>query len=366
MDFSQIDVVVRVVGVAVLLSLAVLLLRDGRGRRQAVLFMALAVCLGGFLIGNTPDHALRLHGFGAGLAHLLSGYAAVFIWWFCLACFDRGFRLRGPVLAAGLVWIALASADRGVFGPALADRGLSWVLMALGFGMVGHMAWRLLADRRGDLVDSRRNARILVVVLLGGQLLLDLTVDLLMGFDWRPRWFATGQNLAILGFTLWLAGRLLRADPALLTFRATPGEPAHAAARPAPAVDPRLAARLSALIEVERMHLDPELTLDMFVQRMSAPERTVRRLINQQLGHDHFRAFLNACRMDEARRLLADAARADDKLIAIALDSGFASLASFNRVFRASEGCTPSQYRQAQLGAARAAAPPFEEPLAAF
>jgi AraC-like DNA-binding protein len=79
---------------------------------------------------------------------------------------------------------------------------------------------------------------------------------------------------------------------------------------------------------------------------MSAPERTVRTLINHELGYDHFRTFLNHYRVAEARRLLSDRNR-DDKLITVALDSGFASLASFNRAFRAIEGRTPSDYRTA-------------------
>ena len=103
--------------------------------------------------------------------------------------------------------------------------------------------------------------------------------------------------------------------------------------------------RLRVLVEVEKIHLTPDLTFADFVRRMGAPERTVRRLINHRLGHDHFRAFLNACRVAEARRLLADPARAGDKLIAIALDSGFSSLASFNRAFKAVEGRPPSAFR---------------------
>lgn len=355
MEVSQLDVILRAAGATALLCLAALLVRDGGGRTAGRLFAPLAVCLAGFLAGNTPDPALRLSGMAGEVAHLLSGYTAAFIWWFCLACFDRGFRLRGPVLAVGLAWIVIASADRGLLGPALAGLGLSRLLVALGFAMVAHLVWRLLRDRAGDLVETRRQARWLAVILLGGQLLLDLVVDLLLGFDWRPRGFAMAQNMAILGFTLWLAGRLLHADVGRLAFADPAAEPLAARV---PNADAPLADRLRTLIEVERVHLDPELDFAGFVRKMGAPERAVRRLINHELGHDHFRAFLNACRMAEARRLLADPARAGEKLIAIAHDSGFASLASFNRVFRDQEGCTPSAWRAAKSG--------FEERSAAF
>jgi AraC-like DNA-binding protein len=113
--------------------------------------------------------------------------------------------------------------------------------------------------------------------------------------------------------------------------------------------------RLDRLVEVERIHLDPELSFATFVQRMGAPERVVRKLVNHQLGFDHFRSFLIHYRVREARRLLADPHRSGDKLIAIAFDSGFASLASFNRVFRDAEASTPSAYRDAALAARSAA-----------
>lgn len=137
--------------------------------------------------------------------------------------------------------------------------------------------------------------------------------------------------------------------------------------------------RLRTLVEVERAHLDPESTFDVFVRRMGAPERAVRRLINHRLGYDHFRSFLNAYRMVEARRLLADPIRASDKLISIAMDSGFASLASFNRVFRATEAvrlariATPaarqrhrSRCRQACIRVLRSVRLAFEEPAPPF
>lgn len=341
MDISQLDVIVRVAGATLLLLLAILLARDPRTRRVAVYFAPMAVCLVGFLAGNTPDPSLRLTGLLGTFGALIAGYAAAFLWWFCLASFDPLFRPRGGVFAAGLAWLIIASADRGLLGPGLESRGLSWALIALGLGMLAYLAWRLVRDRAGDLVDESRRARLLVVVLLAGQLAADFVVDLVMGLDWSPHGFTILQNSAFLAFAAWLALRLLPV-PA----------PVHAGVRspapsPAQGEEARLVERLRVLVEVEKIHLAPDLDFADVVRRVGAPERTVRRLINHRLGHDHFRAFLNACRVAEAKRLLADPARADDKLIAIALDSGFASLASFNRAFQAVEGRPPSAFRHA-------------------
>ncbi len=317
----------------------------------ALLFPPMAICLSGFLIGNTPDPSVRLSGAPGAIAHFASGCTVVFLWWFCLACFDRQFRPRGGVLAAGLCWIALAGADRIIAGPVPA---LSYILIGLGFGIVAHLIWRLCAEREGDLIQKRYDARAIVAVLLGGLLLIDLMVDLFLGLAWRPLPFAMAQNAAILGFSLWLVGQVLGVRPGVISFAGI--APASPTASPVETgskqcmADNELRQRLLTLIEVDRIHLDPELSFTTFVQRMHAPERAVRRLVNQEMGFDHFRSFLNHYRLVEARRILADSCRSTDKLIAVALDSGFASLASFNRVFRTAEECTPGEFRRAVLG----------------
>src|SRR3546814_81975 len=302
MDLGQLDAAIRIGGITMILLLAWLLFRQrGKIGVPALLFPPMALCLSGFLIGNTPDPSLRLSGAPGAIAHFASGCTVVFLWWFCLACFDRQFRPRGGVLVVGLCWIALAGADRTIAGPVpalsytlvglgfgivahliwrlYAERegdliqkrydaramvalllgglllidlsvdllfgfacfdlrfgpgwgvrgvGLCWIALAgaerpiagpvpalsytrvgLGFGMVAHLIWRLYAEREGDLIQKRYDARAMVALLLGGLLLIDLSVDLLFGFAWRPLPFAMVQNAAILGFSIWLAGQVL-------------------------------------------------------------------------------------------------------------------------------------------------------------
>ncbi|MGB3470839.1 MAG: helix-turn-helix domain-containing protein [Erythrobacter sp.] len=190
----------------------------------------------------------------------------------------------------------------------------------------------------------------MVAVILGGMLFIDLAADALFGFAWRPLAFAMTQNATVFAFGLWLAGKLLTVRPDALTFGVAKGTPppSEIETHSAPLPKDELHRRLSFLIETERVFLDPGLTFASFVERMGAPERAVRTLVNQQLGYDHFRTFLNHHRVAEACRLLEDR-DSDDKLISVAMDSGFASLASFNRAFRAIEGLAPSEYRTAAL-----------------
>lgn len=349
MTIAQFDIGVRVGTSAIILLLAVLMLAHARRLGPpGFLFAPLALCLAGFVLGNTPFDALRPSGMIGQLAYLASGYVVIFLWWFALACFDRRFRLNGVVLAGGALWALVAAADRGLFGEWLGQIGLSRVLVALGFAIIGHLVWRLLSERQGDLIEQRRDARVLVALLLGGMLFVDLAADALLGFAWQPPAFAMAQNLMILAFGLWLATRLLAVRDDVLSF-GLPASTAPTLAARSVADSPQdavLHRRLQALMDDERVYLDPDLTFAQFVERMGAPERTVRTLINRTMGYDHFRSFLNHYRVEQACRLLDQRDR-DTKLIAIAQDSGFASLPSFNRAFRALRGCAPSAYRGA-------------------
>lgn len=345
MSIAQADAAIRIAAIAIVLLLAGLMMRDRRRLGlPGALFPPLALCISGFVACNTPLAALRPSGLAGEVAHALSGFTVVFLWWFCLACFDSRFLLRGAVLGVGVIWVVLAALDRGLLGAEFAGLGLSYLLVPLGFGVVGHMVWRLLKERAGDLIEQRHDARTMVAVLLGGMLLIDLAADALFGLSWRPIAFSMTQNAMVLAFSLWLSGRLLSVRPEVLTFGAAPQGAMTIAPRTRDGAGDDLRRRLVALMDKERVFLDPSLNFAGFVAKMGASDRSVRTLIHHELGHDHFRTFLNHYRVAEARRLMADPQRAD-KLVAVALDSGFASLASFNRAFRLVEGCSPSQYR---------------------
>ncbi|BCI69388.1 hypothetical protein SPKIRA_02180 [Sphingomonas paucimobilis] len=124
MNIGQLDAAIRAGAVGTILLLAWLLFSARRRvGLPAALFVPLALCLSGFLIGNTPVAALSPAGIAGAITHIASGFTVVFLWWFCLSCFDSRFRLGGGVLGVCLTWAAIATVDRGVLGAALADKG---------------------------------------------------------------------------------------------------------------------------------------------------------------------------------------------------------------------------------------------------
>jgi AraC family transcriptional regulator, positive regulator of tynA and feaB len=78
---------------------------------------------------------------------------------------------------------------------------------------------------------------------------------------------------------------------------------------------------------------------------------SVRQLHQVFAGHGRtFGNELRRQRLEQARRDLADPARAGLRVIDIAADAGFADVTHFHRVFRQAYGCTPAQLRRGQAG----------------
>jgi AraC-like DNA-binding protein len=75
----------------------------------------------------------------------------------------------------------------------------------------------------------------------------------------------------------------------------------------------------------------------------------VRRLIAKGLGYRNFAAFVNEHRIAEAKRILADPARAREQIASVAYGLGYASLPPFNKAFRQQTGVSPSEYREQEL-----------------
>jgi AraC-like DNA-binding protein len=122
-----------------------------------------------------------------------------------------------------------------------------------------------------------------------------------------------------------------------------------------------LAARWAARVAEAGWWRDEELTLAALARHLGTSPRTLSRALNEGLGQS-FNEFVNRMRVDAVAAELRDPARRRD-LLAVALDAGFSSKASFNRAFRAYTGTTPSEFRrraEAERLNARQCAPPAE------
>jgi AraC-like DNA-binding protein len=146
------------------------------------------------------------------------------------------------------------------------------------------------------------------------------------------------------GFALWAM--------ALAAIRMRTREPQPAAPKYARSTlgDDRAAralGRLTALMDSERLYLDPDLSLDTVAAKSGIPSHHVSQLINQRLGCN-FNDWVNGHRVEEAKGRLHDRRYAHQSIVAIAEGAGFRSKSTFNVAFRKTTGVTPSAFRRAE------------------
>lgn len=104
-----------------------------------------------------------------------------------------------------------------------------------------------------------------------------------------------------------------------------------------------LGARWQAKTQAEGWWREPDLSLADLAKRLGTNTAYLSQAVNDGLGMN-FNEMINRMRATEAARLIDSDARAT--LVQIAFDAGFSSKATFNRVFRAVYGTSPSERRR--------------------
>jgi AraC-like DNA-binding protein len=224
--------------------------------------------------------------------------------------------------------------------------------------------WHALAGRAADLVEWRRQFR------LEFALCTALYIVLVIGSQWlwpgtlgkAPFSLINAFGLIALTFLFFMLGpsRFIKEGEAPGASQGGPVRTINSDPPPPPPATGQEAALLDALrtlMEVGKAYREDALSIASLSRRLGVQEYRLRRLINGQLGHRNFSAFVNSYRLAEAAAALADSGQAEVPVLTIALDAGFGSIGPFNRAFKAHTGLTPSEYRRAHLGGAQAASP---------
>ncbi len=340
---QELDLLFRISGAVILLMTSLLILRDVGQRREGVLLFLFALGVVAYMVGNAADRGFIVPQQLEPFRRILSGNVAFVYWWFSRSLFEDDFTLGRLEWGVAVVWFSVFLAV--VFWSG-APVNLSWVSTAIGLALVVHVSWLLITERSGDLVPERRNARLLFAAIPSALFGLDIFIDIVFGFGWKPLWFTVWQNGVLLIVCVALALWLLRVDAGMFARLPMPKSPVPSGRN---SETQKLHDRLLRVMEEDKPYLDPALNFAAFAKQLGIGQVALRTLINQELGYRHFRKFLNEWRVEAAKRMLADRARADDKIVAIAFEAGFASLASFNRVFQAHQNQSPSAYRSAAL-----------------
>jgi AraC-like DNA-binding protein len=106
--------------------------------------------------------------------------------------------------------------------------------------------------------------------------------------------------------------------------------------------DQEIRNRIAALLHSKRPFLQEAFGRKELARLMNVPEHRISHIVNQGFGKN-LSELLNEHRIAEAKRLLRETSL---QVGQIAFESGFNSLASFNRAFRKIVGVSPSHYRE--------------------
>jgi len=336
------DVILRIATATLLIGLSLGVIARPQPWRWALCFVAVALGVSAFVVNNAASDVLIIRSWSWLwiTTTILAKTVVLSVWLFVQCSFDDGFRFDRVRVLVSLAWIGVLLTDMrrtitGISGP------FDFASIIFALILMVHLIWTLLRDRDGDLRLRRRTARIWLSAIMVSLLLLDLIIDMTMGFSWRPTGFVYVQNGLILMAVLALAMAIVRIDGSAIAPNPQPKDtPDHQLSEHA--------AKLNHIMHTEQLHLRPELRLSDVVTRLPISEAATRTLIHNEFGHGHFRNFLNHYRIQHAQDLLRSPDNHGNKLMAIAFDSGFASLASFQRAFKKEVGLTASQWREQQ------------------
>ncbi|MGA0606806.1 helix-turn-helix domain-containing protein [Phenylobacterium sp. VNQ135] len=338
------DMFIRGVAVGGVLALALAVQRSELSRAVRLVSLAFGISAAAWII--TESDALWAATGHARWLMTLACPVAGFFWLFAAAVFRDRPVTPLALVPVGLLWISgfLMGPD-----PAAAPDWL-WGARNLFSGLLSlHILWMIVEGWSGDLLEARRRLRgpVLGLAATFSVVMVVLAISNRIQPNAAVRYVDVGE----------LYGGLVVAVLALasaIVFLQARGEVFGAPRRPvavdarAEAADRTLLRELDAFMASEGWRTEG-LTIGALAQAVGAPEHRLRRLINQRLGHRNFAEFLNAHRIEAAKRRLADPAQARATVAAIAYDLGYGSLGPFNRAFRAATGVTPTEWRRQAL-----------------
>ncbi|MEM9547105.1 MAG: helix-turn-helix domain-containing protein [Bacteroidota bacterium] len=101
--------------------------------------------------------------------------------------------------------------------------------------------------------------------------------------------------------------------------------------------------KVQSLFENEKVYLDPDLSLKSLAEKLKISPTHLSETINNGFMKN-FNDFINGYRVEEVKSQLNQGRNKELSLVGIAMDCGFNSKATFNRVFKKMTGYSPSEY----------------------
>jgi AraC-like DNA-binding protein len=340
------ELLLRGVAIGALAATGVSFFRSGGSPHLRIVGSLFVVSVIAYAINSS--HILRDQ-LGAYLtpATILSLGGGGFFWLFIVTLFeDRPLSLK--TLTPAIVLTAVGFL--GILTEPPLRQGVWIVHNLMEIALSLHALYVIYESWRGDLVEARRRLRGPFLAIVTLYTIGMSGIEIGESLDVQASWYSLAGGGALAVFCLAGCFMFLQVKPSIF---------GAAAPRTAPSDAPRTDAadrltleKLAEVMDKGAAWKDEGLTIGTLAEKVGVPEHRLRRLINDNLGHRNFAAFVNTRRIEAAKQALADPAQARTTVAAIAFDLGFASLGPFNRAFKDATGRTPTQWRRDALGAA--------------
>jgi len=311
----------------------------------AVLAVSVNVCLAAYLLltAPIPDH---YYGMLRGILLFFTEVAPYLLWLLVLTLFKDNFQpMKIPLwikvlISLTLIWFLYFFAymkGRGSFHQINHMIELSFIF---------HILFITIKEFPDDLVEARRNARLVTVVYTCIYLILILLLELGDAALRDSTMFSLLNASLVLvstSFFSWhyFKGRFTEQAKKMLTVE----DQEDVIATPTiPLVFKNDNERLGQIM-LEGFYQETQLSIKQLANKLKIPEHQLRELINKHLGFRNFSDFLSSYRIPAACAQLEDSTFIRKPILTIALELGYGSIATFNRTFKAHKGMTPKEYR---------------------
>jgi len=111
-------------------------------------------------------------------------------------------------------------------------------------------------------------------------------------------------------------------------------------------IEPSLISGINSLLCEDKRYLTHNLKMIDLANELNVSEYKISRAIRHHFAAPNFNHFINSLRIEHAKNLLEQPDSQHWSILVIAMESGFSSLATFNRVFKSQLGFSPNEHRK--------------------
>lgn len=247
------------------------------------------------------------------------------------------------------------------FGLGPLEKLAGWIMWAypkaglqlISLGAYSYLSWKMIRQTSEPI---RSHLRKFLVWLTSAEVVIAVTLALMYVYFGRfpdVRLLFGVLTLAI----YWISYQLI-SQPELFVVKSSHApvamkiEPtskyAHSGLKPEEAE--RIAQQVREAMVQQRYYLQSNLSIESLAGHLKISRHHLSQVMNERFQKSYF-DYINGWRLEEARARLSNPKFAHYTISAIALDSGFSSVSSFNELFKKQYQLTPSKFRGERLKA---------------